>query len=443
MEPAVLQHFGRFLWVLVIAHHDVGTLDEDFAVRRNLNADTIGQFSNAPNAQHVVTVGGVHTDHRGSLCQAVAFQHSDSRSVEEPRQAWLQGRRTARHGFDAAQPQGFFHLAKDQFPGKVQFHVVQSAFVWIPLERDTHRPIEDGGFHPSSGSAFRHDAVVEFFQEARHRREHDGLGVVEVFLDGFQAVAKVDLGAHVHVQIVEHPLENVTHGQETQDAVIHVGIHCRHPWLSNQHVARHIVVGQHDALGKSSRARRVDDGRQLGGIDGVAPCVQLRLLRVRTCLGHLRPVPCAFHLLKGEDFFQVGTLVFDRHDFGMQFCIADKAILGATVGENVLVILFRHGGVDGHIDATCLHDAVVHDVPLATVVVADQGHFFFGLHAHGNQPPRDGVHLLHKLCGGEGDTVPVVGHGHHHVLWLVGQLITWKIEQASRLIHGVERCRNR
>ena len=191
--------------------------------------------------------------------------------------------------------------------------------------------------------------------------------------------------AHVDVQVVEHPLKNVAHRQEAQHAVVHVGVHRRHARLGDEHVARHVVVGQHHALGKARRSRRVDDGRELGRIHRIATGFELRLLGVRAGLGDFGPVACPLHILKREHFFQGGAFGLDRHDLVVKLLAADKAVLRFAVVEDVLVILFRHRGVDRNVDGARLHDGVVHDVPLAAVVVADQGHFFLGLKPHGNE----------------------------------------------------------
>ena len=249
--------------------------------------------------------------------------------------------------------------------------------------------------------------------------------------------AEVDLGPHVHVQVVEHPLEDVAHRQEAQHAVIHVGVDGGHAWLCHQDVACHIVVRQHHALGQAGGAGGVDDGGELGGVDGVASGIELGLLGVGTGLGHFRPMAGDLHVFKREHLLQGGAFCLDRHDLVVEFLVADKAVLGLAVGEDVLVILLRHGGVNRHVDAAGLHDAMVHDVPLATVVVADEGHLVLGLHAQSDEPSRHGVHLLHKLGGGIRDAVAGIGHGHHHVQWLCGQLVTWEIEKACGLVHGL------
>ena len=147
---------------------------------------------------------------------------------------------------------------------------------------------------------------------------------------------------------------------------------------------------------------------------------------------------CALHFFKREHLFQRGAFGLDGHDLLEQLLVADEAVLRLAVVEDVLVILFRHRRVDGDVDGTHLHDGVVHDVPLAPVVVADQCHLLFGLQPHGNQSARHVVHFVDKLRGRIGYAVAVIGHGHHHVLRLVGQLVTRKIKKASGVLHGRE-----
>ena len=84
---------------------------------------------------------------------------------------------------------------------------------------------------------------------------------------------------------------------------------------------------------------------------------------------------CAFHVFKGEHVHKGGALGLDRHDLVVQFFVADEAVLRFAVVEDVLVVLFRHCGIDRNVDGARLHDGVVHDVPLASVVVADEATF--------------------------------------------------------------------
>ena len=142
------------------------------------------------------------------------------------------------------------------------------------------------------------------------------------------------------------------------------------------------------------------------------------------------------HVFEGEHLLEGGALRLDGHDLAVQFFVADKAVLRLAVVEDVLVVLLRHRGINGDVDGAGLHDGMVHDVPFAPVVVADQGHLFLGLKAHGNEPARHRVHFIHKLGSGVGHAVAVVGHGHHHVQRLGGQLVTREVEQAGGLGHG-------
>ena len=105
--------------------------------------------------------------------------------------------------------------------------------------------------------------------------------------------------------------------------------------------------------------------------------------------------------------------------------------------EDVDVILRGHRRVQGHVDASGLQDAVVHEVPLAAVVVGDQRDALARLEAQGDEATAHRVHLVDELLGGIGDAVALVGHGHHGVLRRVGQLVARKIKKTGGVLHQV------
>ena len=137
--------------------------------------------------------------------------------------------------------------------------------------------------------------------------------------------------------------------------------------------------------------------------------VEFCLLVGGACLGNFGPVARTLDLFEGEHVFKGGTLGLDFHHLVVELFTADKAVFRLTVVEDVLVILLRHGGVDRNVNRTRLHDGVVHDVPLAAVVVADERHFFLRLEPHGNEATRHRIHFFHKLGGGIRHAVAVLG----------------------------------
>ena len=241
--------------------------------------------------------------------------------------------------------------------------------IWLPFQCQTKCPVEDGRFYTSCRTTFLDNSVVEFFEQSRHRGEDRWLRITQVFFDGFQTLCKIDVCTDVHVQIVQHAFEDVANGKEAQYPVFFIDQDLGNPWNAVQNVLHDVLMAEHHTFGCTGGARSVNDGREICGFYTCHATLQFALLLIASCLGDFRPVCAIGFSLKNKDALQRGDLVFDRHDFVVQFLVADRAVFALAVGENVFIIRLSHGGVNRHVDPAGRHDSVVHDVPFTPIVV--------------------------------------------------------------------------
>ena len=120
--------------------------------------------------------------------------------------------------------------------------------IGLPLQCEVDRPLEDGGFCSTSSAPFLDDSVVEFFQQTRHGGEYRGLAIGQVLFDGLEAFSEVNIRTNVHVQVVEHALENVANRQEAQHPVIRIHEDRRNSRNALHHGLGDVVVAEHDTL---------------------------------------------------------------------------------------------------------------------------------------------------------------------------------------------------
>ena len=247
----------------------------------------------------------------------------------------------------------------------------------------------------------------------------------------------MDFDAAVHVEVMQHPLEDVADGEEAQHPVLLVRIEIWEAGDGVEDVLGDVAVGEHHTLRQAGGAGGVNDGGELVGVDGVPATVQLFLLGLAAAVDDLAPGGGAGHVLKRVDLLEAGDLVLDGGDLVEELLIGDEAELAFAVVQDVDVILRGHRRVQGHVNATGLQDAVVHKVPLAAVVVGDQRDALAWLEAEGDEATAHRVHLVDELLGGIRDAVALIGHGHHGVLRGVGQLVTREIKKTGGVLHQV------
>ena len=171
------------------------------------------------------------------------------------------------------------------------------------MQCEVHGPVENGRFGATGCPPFLDDAVVKFLQQTRNGREDCGLAVGQILFDRLEAFRKVDVGSNVHVQVVEHALENVAHRQKAQHPVIRIGQHFWDPRDALHHGLGDVVVAEHDPLGRTRGTGRVNDGRQIFGLDRCHAGIEFGLLGVAARLGDGRPV-VAVAVLEHEYVFQ-------------------------------------------------------------------------------------------------------------------------------------------
>ena len=88
----------------------------------------------------------------------------------------------------------------------------------------------------------------------------------------------------------------------------------------------------------------------------------------------------------------------DGVDFAQQFPSGHENELHIRMVEDVLVVAFADGGVDGHMNGPDLHDGHVEEVPFRPVR-GDGGDAVTLLNAQNEQSVGDAVDLVHIILG--------------------------------------------
>ncbi len=160
-------------------------------------------------------------------------------------------------------------------------------------------------------------------------------------------------------------------GKETQAAVLlsHIEV-----FIDGMELVKEIGMGQHDPFGFSRGSRGVDNGDQVVGVTGLEVGFDLGIVVCCVALGqevgqgdHF-VISLRIQSIKGDDEFQ-GAIGPGQQGEGMVqlFLVADKEQAQTGIVDDVLGLLCRVGGIDGHRDGKGHENAQVGYGPLGTV----------------------------------------------------------------------------
>ena len=150
-----------------------------------------------------------------------------------------------------------------------------------------------------------------------------------------------------------HPLEDVAQGKEGQGDV--VGTEVGDDLEAGGHVGDDVVVGEHHALGLARRARRIDDGGQVGRLRLGGPGLhRARGPRTGPCGPRSRSLgqgqrPLARHVVHADHVLQRRGLGADLRDLGRLRFVGDEDRLGLAVVQDVEDLGRGQARVDGHV----------------------------------------------------------------------------------------------
>ncbi len=143
---------------------------------------------------------------------------------------------------------------------KSQRNALSLVFQFGVAPPDHESAREDLAFIAARRHAFFDDAVIDLFEQPRHRGHNRWLHLPQIFghlIDGRRIVNR---DTHVTEDIKNRALENVRQRQDRKRNVRGIN---RQPVGNPQYVGNEIVVGEHDALGFAGRAGGVDDRSQI------------------------------------------------------------------------------------------------------------------------------------------------------------------------------------
>ena len=121
--------------------------------------------------------GQIHRKHGRCLRQTIAFLNVDACSGKDAGQTRVQGCRTRgdRLGLSS---ECLLPLGEDQFAGQFELGIIQRGFAAVLVVFcQTYGPEEECFFHARQILALIHDAVVDFFEQARNSGEYLGMNL--------------------------------------------------------------------------------------------------------------------------------------------------------------------------------------------------------------------------------------------------------------------------
>ena len=387
VQPAVLERFAGHLLVLVIAHHHVGPAGEDFTVFGNADLDVVERNADGADV-HLVGVQLVAGQDRSGFGHAVAFGHHDAGSPEHARKARLQGGRADHDDLDLV-AHGGTPLAVDELVVQLVLQGSQSLGRGVGLEgfgKAQRRFVELAG-HALEFVALGDELFVYLFQEARHGGEHLRMHVLQAGGNDVHALGVVDADAGADVEVAGGPLEHVRQRQEAHRAPL-----ARYQRLDEAadrfHLADHVAVAQHHALGTAGGAGGVDDGQEVVRTHRVAQCCQYLGIAVATGHQEFFPVGGAFDVFEGVDraVHALGGIL----ELAVQGLVAGKGQPDFCVLHDETHVVERQRRVQRHADGADLLQGKVDEMPLGTVV-GNQGNGIAATDAELEQPLAQAV----------------------------------------------------
>ena len=411
-QPAVgAQDFGGVFGTIPVALHHDRAAHLQLTVVANAHLYT-GQ--GAAHAGGVVVVGGIGRHHGCGFGHAVALHQLQA----QPQEAFGDGGRqrgATAHGHTHAaaklRQQWLGHQRLQQGPGQgghpASGLVVVGLGRWQALGGTKARPAfvlrRFVQLHlPGRGRELFEQLGVNAFVNAGHGHQHGGAHRFQVFGQQRHRACIGHAAARSNRQVIAtRALKRVRQRQERQEHVVHRGCDALKHRL---HVADHVAVREHHALGLAGGARGVDEGgqvlgagwrggRQLSGAGRAGQPLRQRAngravgsggtgVDLAIVVHDDHRAQCRKRRAYGPDVLPVLGLAHDEHG-------------GFAVGQDVGNAAWVVDGVQGHRHAACGQRGLVCTHGVQAVGQQD-GHAGGSGQLRGNHGLRP---LRHTLCG--------------------------------------------
>ena len=271
VEPVPFHDLSGLLLHLEVALHDVRAADEDFAILGNAHLNVRDDRAYRAESERVDWVDG---DQGGRFGQAIGLADRQSQRIEELGQVFRQrGGPGHKEADPAAQPAA--QLGEDELVGHAVLDAKQPrqrlALQAVRRRGLAHanRPVKQVASDGRGGGHRRHHAVVDLFEESRNADRHGGPDLAHVGGHGVHRLRIRHRDAAGEIDIVRQALGDMAQRQERQGHIVRFCVDLR---VTN--VGADVGMRQHHALGNARRARRVDDARQIAGLDRLQRCFE-------------------------------------------------------------------------------------------------------------------------------------------------------------------------
>ena len=220
---------------------------------------------------------------RARLRQPVALGRGDAEGREGVGEVGAEGRPAHRHHLHAREPELLAELRVDELVGDPVLDRAEPRGRGgeVVVLGEVERPRPDLLFGALRLLHAQEHLVEHLLEHARDRRE-DGRADLREVLDELVRVRVVHLVPPRDVGEREHPRVDVGHRQERERDLLLVA-ELGDAAVGGVDVRRDVLVREHDALRHPRRPARVDEGREVAGLDHVAelvgPVRRLGLLR--------------------------------------------------------------------------------------------------------------------------------------------------------------------
>src|SRR6266568_3232377 len=396
LQPAVLHRLGRRVRIVVIAEHDLRTLDQYFAIPGD---PEFRLFKSDPDRTEADMFEIVEAEGRTRFGQAVPFKNRDADDPEEFIDVSVQGGAArAEQLHVAAEPGPEF--SEDQPVGQRVFKVEQrgGAFVDIGCRdifpADGDPPVEQVLLDNRHLVGSLEDPVINLLEQAGNADHDGGADLHHILRNLFDAVGKRHQRAVADREVVAgRPFQCMTQREKTEQNILLAD----HAALVGQvpDIDQNVEVGEHDPLRRAGGAGRIDQRHHVIRIDPVDARLKLFLLfgaDGRIDFGELveggdRQGGFADKPLERHDQLQPRQRVPDLEQLGVLEFSGYEQDSGPGVAEHPFDLFGSIGRIDRHGNSARTEDPHVGDDP-ADPVFREDGYPVSRPDPHLAEPPR-------------------------------------------------------
>ncbi len=164
MEPAIFDHLGSHLRLLVVALHDIRTFDKNLSVFRNFHFHILYNLAHIANSNFFFRTNR-SSDYWRSLRQSIAFTNPNSSCPEHSRKTRLK-RRSTRVDLLNISTQGFSPFGENKLVGNFQLEIIPATHIRSRVVFKTQFQCPEKQFFLDSSKfiALGNDLIVDFFK---------------------------------------------------------------------------------------------------------------------------------------------------------------------------------------------------------------------------------------------------------------------------------------